>query len=143
MNKKGRVIRIKFNDRWLTIEEAIEKGLECKVNCNGKYVEVKSSAEAIKLLGLSNDIQHKQSTEEPFFDRISKTYRILEGLKGNVDKREYNQYVSKREIEDLMNDVKNELNCLYDNDNTNEVIMAHKEGQLYAYKLLLKLIDKQ
>lgn len=60
----------------------------------------------------------------------------------NEIKEDVNTYISKKEIVDQLNKVREELEVLYADIAYNKTIATFKEGQIHAYNILLKLLDK-
>lgn len=151
--KKEKIVRFRVNDQWLSIEECIARGISVKVKIDDKFVNVNSNNEILKHLRLPKDsdftLTNKRNDtkkqEPPIFEKgetivdiINHTFDLLKE-DGNTS----NKVLTKEDIEKQIDIVKNELKLLYDMKDANEISMIHKEGQIYAYKSLLNILNKK
>ena len=143
MPKKEKIVMFRIDNQWLSIEECKAKGLTIKVKeKNGQYKDIMNNSEALKYIDLPKTV------DESYFDNILNEYKDVlnrmkeaecEKVNTNIDK-----VLTKDDIEKRIKLIEQDLELIYeDKILTKSISTIHKEGQLYAYKSLLRLLSEK
>lgn len=121
-NKKEKRVKFRVNDEWLTVEECIAKGLKVTVKKGDEFVEVSTNKEVLESLNLNNKLEETSNNE----------------IK-NVEK-----VITKEDLEERIQRLREKLEFMYsDNELVDTMATIHKEGQMYAYKSLLRQLSEK
>lgn len=124
-NKKEKKVKFRVEDKWLTVEECIARGLKVTVKKGDEFVEVSSNREVLESLNIKESYKVPIQNENQEIDNVS-----------NV--------ITKEDLEERIQRLREKLEFMYsDNELMDTTATIHKEGQMYAYKSLLRQLSEK